>query len=384
MSQHDLEITNADANTGASVRAQLNAALQALGSLQSGATAPTTTYAYMLWADTTTGLLKMRNGANDAWITIADLTKDYWGLAFLVALNEFSASQKIKGDALLLRFKDTGGGGKEWALRSDNGYLEICENTGTEGSPTWTTRASFAPAGIGRAGEYVNLIIKNNATNPAYQIDVDADSIIMEDASGNLLKKTAVDWTLDITVSGANGLDTGSEAISTWYYIWAIGKLDGTVAGLFSTSSSAPTMPSGYTFKALVGAIYNNSSGDFITLRQRGDRVVTENISVLNNGSATSWTAINLAAAIPPNAWEVNIHFQLGTSTYMTEADCYLSPDSTISPYTRIRVSVGSGANAAIYGSQWLSLITASNIYYKIATTNTALSLYVIGWRFSV
>jgi len=54
--------------------------------------------------------------------------------------NEFTASQKIKGDALRLRIKDTGTSGKEFALCSDNGVLSIEENTGTEVSPVWVPR----------------------------------------------------------------------------------------------------------------------------------------------------------------------------------------------------------------------------------------------------
>jgi hypothetical protein len=67
-SQHDFAISAADANTGVTVRAAINAALQALASNNSGATEPATTYAYMWWADTTTGILKQRNAANDGWI----------------------------------------------------------------------------------------------------------------------------------------------------------------------------------------------------------------------------------------------------------------------------------------------------------------------------
>jgi hypothetical protein len=70
MSQHDLEITNTDANTGVTFRAAVNAALQALGSCQSGATAPTTTYPYLIWADTANNIMKMRNGANTAWLSL--------------------------------------------------------------------------------------------------------------------------------------------------------------------------------------------------------------------------------------------------------------------------------------------------------------------------
>lgn len=74
MSQHDFNITNADANSGVNFRAAVNAALQALASNNSGATEPATPFAYMWWADTTAGLLKQRNAANNAWITIGPLT----------------------------------------------------------------------------------------------------------------------------------------------------------------------------------------------------------------------------------------------------------------------------------------------------------------------
>lgn len=68
MSQHDYVI--ADQN-GLSFLADLNAALAANVGLNSGATEPATPYAYMLWADTTSGLLKQRNAANNAWISLA-------------------------------------------------------------------------------------------------------------------------------------------------------------------------------------------------------------------------------------------------------------------------------------------------------------------------
>lgn len=68
MSQNDLSIANAD---GATVRADMNSALQAIATAQSGSTAPGTTYAGQLWWDTGNNLLKRRNGANTAWITVA-------------------------------------------------------------------------------------------------------------------------------------------------------------------------------------------------------------------------------------------------------------------------------------------------------------------------
>ena len=70
MSQHDLNI----ANQGfPAFRADLNDALVALGSTNSGATAPATTFANQLWYDTANNILKIRNEDNDAWISIATL-----------------------------------------------------------------------------------------------------------------------------------------------------------------------------------------------------------------------------------------------------------------------------------------------------------------------
>jgi len=70
MSQHDFDIAN---QTASNARVDINLALKALGSLSSGSTAPTTTYANMLWYDTSATILKMRSGADDAWISMGYL-----------------------------------------------------------------------------------------------------------------------------------------------------------------------------------------------------------------------------------------------------------------------------------------------------------------------
>ena len=70
MATHDYVIAN---GTGAAVRSDLNGALAAIVSQNSSASAPATTYAYMLWADTTAGIMKMRNSANNAWISLWEL-----------------------------------------------------------------------------------------------------------------------------------------------------------------------------------------------------------------------------------------------------------------------------------------------------------------------
>ena len=77
MAQHDYVIAN---GTGAAVRSDLNGALGAIVSNNSGSTEPATMYAYQWWADTTSGLLKIRNGANSAWVTVGTLASANLGL----------------------------------------------------------------------------------------------------------------------------------------------------------------------------------------------------------------------------------------------------------------------------------------------------------------
>ncbi len=77
MATHDYVIAN---GTGAAVRSDLNNALAAIVSNNSSSTEPATTYAFQWWADTTNTLLKIRNAANSAWVTVGDYSTANLGL----------------------------------------------------------------------------------------------------------------------------------------------------------------------------------------------------------------------------------------------------------------------------------------------------------------
>lgn len=70
MSQHDFNIAN---QSFPATRTDLNNALIALASNSSGDAEPATKYANQWWYETDTNTLKLRNEANDAWISIAVL-----------------------------------------------------------------------------------------------------------------------------------------------------------------------------------------------------------------------------------------------------------------------------------------------------------------------
>jgi hypothetical protein len=81
MAQHDYDLIN---QSGENFRTDLNNALDAIVSNNSGATEPATMFAYELWVDTSNSVMKIRNSGNDAWITLpwsitADNTVDING-----------------------------------------------------------------------------------------------------------------------------------------------------------------------------------------------------------------------------------------------------------------------------------------------------------------
>lgn len=74
MSQHDYNVSN---QTYPATRSDLNNVLGAIQTQNSGSSAPSTIVANMVWADTTDGLLKVRNSADTAWIPYTRLSTDW-------------------------------------------------------------------------------------------------------------------------------------------------------------------------------------------------------------------------------------------------------------------------------------------------------------------
>ncbi len=160
-------------------------------------------------------------------------------------------------------------------------------------------------------GSFNNLKIRGwegltaytNTTNPSYQVDVTGYIIHIHQDTGyatRLIDFGGTVHTADITVSGANGLDTGTEAVSTFYYIYLIyNSTTDTKGALLSTQSyfGNVTMPSGYDYLVRVGAVYNDSGGNFVAFHQRGNEVELLTSSPISIG--ITQTAIDLTSYIP-------------------------------------------------------------------------------------
>ena len=80
MAEHDFIIDN---GTGSAVRTDLNNLFQAIASNNSKSGALTTNYAYQWHVDTSDGNLKIRNAANNGYVTVGAVATTNLGLAAL-------------------------------------------------------------------------------------------------------------------------------------------------------------------------------------------------------------------------------------------------------------------------------------------------------------
>lgn len=136
----------------------------------------------------------------------------------------------------------------------------------------------------------------------------------------------ASDTDIDLSASGAGGLDTGSEANSTWYYPYAVlNSTSGAVSAVFSTVNErvtgAITLPGSYNLKAQIPiAARNNGSGNiipfsilnwpyrpFVFYTNGGtyfegltSAVVVGPNNIKNAGTDLSWTSVDASSLIPP------------------------------------------------------------------------------------
>lgn len=138
---------------------------------------------------------------------------------------------------------------------------------------TGTTRTLVAPDLSGTIQVLLfnylgGLGTSNNSGTPNSKIDIAPGQCADDTNSAMLVSKTTL--TINFGVTGANGLDTGSLANTTWYHTFIIGKADGTVAG-FASTSLAPTLPSGYTLQRRLGSVRTDGSAHIRAYTQVGD-----------------------------------------------------------------------------------------------------------------
>jgi len=218
------------------------------------------------------------------------------------------------------------------------------------------------PAAI--IGAASGLIVQSHASSPNTKLTISAGQVLLESDTGQLfLDVRAVNVSVDITVSGLGGGDGFTEAAGTWYYVWLAGN-GNDVGALLSLSSTAPSVPAGYDFKALLGAVLNDGAGNLQRMFQTGGRVFIAEVQVFDAAGAVAYTALSLASAVPPIARTAS--GTVGSSTSDPGETSVAGDANGVGATRGVFTQIGGALDDFIAGAYFeVPLITAQTLYHK-------------------
>jgi hypothetical protein len=429
MAQHDYDLANA---AGAGFRADANLALAAIVSNNSGATEPATMFAYMFWADTTTGLLKIRNAGNTAWITMGTLAAANLGLLSLAggtmtgaltmnqAVNEARAT--VASHATTGAIWAAAGNSIDWTGTATATTFAAAPQAGAKrrlhcaGACSFTHSATLDIVGnanfTAAAGDIVDVEAITTTTFRLIPIKEDGTAVVAASAAitgtcRNLIGSAAggtktASWTADQlvamtalsgspivgtglalafngAVTGAGGMDTGATPTSGNIYIYAIYKPGtgwstvGTIAGSGAQIYGGANMPSGYTHSCLIWSGVTDASA-FIRIFHQQDRIISGiPQGVLSNATGvTSFTSQSVSLVVPPNAKTVTGYCALTTAA---NRNMVVAGDAAGVGYRRMSIASAGSMDGFTGGASYRSvpLITPQTIYWKSETADAGL-----------
>lgn len=255
---------------------------------------------------------------------------------------------------------------------------QVLTSAGSSAAPSWAAVNTTAIQGA-----FKNLKVTANAG--AATTAVTADQIMLEDASNTYIVARTVNLTISSGTSGVNGLDTGTVAASTWYSVWVIYN-GTTTAGLMSLSATAPTLPSGYTYKARVGWVRTSATAaqnrGSIQYGRRAQYVVdgtvlTQMPTLASGTTSSAWVAQPWANFAPSTAGGLILALSstTGTSSYGAVAPNGNYPD----PSTPSAAPLVLRSNNAFSTIQGTIVPESANIYYWASLASYA--VYAFGWE---
>jgi hypothetical protein len=193
------------------------------------------------------------------------------------------------------------------------------------------------------------LILSNDAGDTDHDVNVTAGEA--RDATDVESLRLATEITKQINAAwavgdDAGGLDAGAVAADTLYAVWLIMRSDtGVVDALISTSFTAPTMPTDYDYKRLIGAVMTNGASNVIQFTQVDNyfRYTGDVLSDVADATITDDTFEVGTLSVPPSCM-AHVYASLSNPTTTSKVTGYL--------YLR----TNGAADAAIAAERWSQL----------------------------
>lgn len=248
------------------------------------------------------------------------------------------------------------------------------------------------------------LTMGNNNTTPNTQIDVSAgicrDSTNVFDLNlgnynGAIPNQSAnVTTTIDATLNGLNGLDTGSLGASKLYYIYVISNPLGAepVGLILSLSSTGPLLPTPYFVYRIIGAVATDGSSHFALFDMSGNHnerlfiYDTPIATSITTGNATTYTNISLVASVPLfDRTQVIIDYAY-TPNAASHTLSIAQPSSSgyaIKATAQVASVIVTGQQSLVSRLASISSVVVPSVAYKVSNSSDAVAISVSGFKMS-
>ena len=213
---------------------------------------------------------------------------------------------------------------------------------------------------------------------------VDVGVGLARDSTGIADILVSAPLTADLTLSGVNGIDIGSESSDAWYALYAIGDTTATepVASLLSLSFTAPILPPGYDIFRRVGAVRNGAGGNIELFIVRGtgrSRQVQWDdyllFQILTGGNATGRTPVSAAIGVPPSAHRIQCGWQFTPAAGGNNARIFTTGATNFHGF----FSTSTGAGTSLFGVElWGD--DAQSLDYQVTAGGDSLFIWVTGY----
>lgn len=236
---------------------------------------------------------------------------------------------------------------------------------------------------------YVNeMKVSNDATTPNTKLNVSAgicrDStntydINLGNYNGQNNSGTAnSSTTLDATVTGINGIDTGSFAASKVYKVFVVGDAVGANAtGVMlslATATTGPLLPFGYNVFRHIGFAGSDGSTHFVKFYQSGNnnaRVYTYDAYAATSvtaGTSATYAAIDLTALVPA-VDQLQVRFEINwTANAAGDTFAMQGANSTGDAFNAIAPVAGATAHTIAYPIVLSQLVSGvPKVNYKVS-----------------
>lgn len=196
--------------------------------------------------------------------------------------------------------------------------------------------------------------------------------------------------TVNLTVSGLGGIDIGSEASSTWYYIYLVPSGVNGQLGAIASITAPTTGPTGYSVWRYIGAIRNDSSSNIIKFYQVENcfeyATNVQPIPFTGAGSAdTSLQTLSLTSYIPATASQVHLggYIQVnsaGTMYFFSDGDAIVTSSATRWDSSHSRLG-GNAAAEIDHLNAWIPTTGTKQVGYFREVAYSQCRVDCFGWK---